>query len=69
MAQASWTWKKEGNNIIVDGLTPHTSVSLYDAHGILLQHTISRQGKAILSIPPIHQMLILKVGGNTIKLK
>ncbi len=69
MAQASWTWKKEGNTIIVDGLTPHTSVSLYDAHGILLQHTISRQGKVIFSIPPIHQMLILKVGGNTIKLK
>ncbi|MBO4314654.1 MAG: CotH kinase family protein [Prevotella sp.] len=69
VAQTSWTWRRENNQIIIEGLTPHTNIAIYDAQGILLQQSVSQQGKTILSISPTQQLLILKVGGKTIKLK
>jgi hypothetical protein len=69
VAQTSWTWRRENNQIIIEGLPPHTNIAIYDAQGILLQQSISQQGKTILTISPTQQLLILKVGGKTIKLK
>ena len=68
MAQSSWTWRKEGNNLIIEGLEPRINATLYDAKGMLLQQATTEQGEIVFPLPSTHQMLILKVGGQTVKL-
>ena len=68
LAQDSWKWRRDGTNIIIEGLTTHTIICLYDARGMLLQQATSQNGKAILSLPSTSQLLILKVGDSQVKL-
>lgn len=69
MAHESWKWKKQGNHIVIDGLPSSTHVAIYDVQGSLLGQTTSQQGTAILPIPPTNQILLMKVGGVTVKLR
>ncbi|MBQ6062032.1 MAG: CotH kinase family protein [Prevotella sp.] len=68
MAQASWTWKREGDNIIIEGLSLTTKATLYDARGMVLRQAMPHEGKATLSLPPTPQLLILKVGDEQVKI-
>lgn len=69
LAQEQWKWKKQGNNIVIEGLPSPTHVAIYDVQGTLLQQTTSQQGIAILSLPPTSQIQLLKVGAVTVKLR
>ena len=67
IAEPDWSWHKDGNMLILSGVSVGTKVQLYDLRGILLNSVVA-SGEVITLPLNTHALHVLKVGNKVIKL-
>lgn len=67
VSELAWTWRKDGNRLIVSGVAQGAHVQVYDLRGMVLYSTVSDGSDITLTLRS-GQLHVLKVGGKAIKL-
>ena len=67
VAEAQWTWQKNGSQLIVTGVSVGTKIQLFDLRGMPVYSSIS-DGTTIAIPLNSHTIHVLKVGSKVIKL-
>lgn len=67
LSEPTWTWQRNGDQIVLYGVPAGTKVLLYDLRG-LLQHSVVSDGSELILPLNSHQLHVLRVGEKTIKL-
>ena len=67
VAEAQWTWQKNGSQLIVTGVSVGTKIQLFDLRGMPVYSSIS-DGTTIAIPLNSHTIHVLKVGSKAIKL-
>lgn len=62
-----WTWRRDGESIILSGVPTGTKIQLYDLRGILLHSIVSDGSELVLPVSK-GSLQVLKVGNKVIKL-
>jgi hypothetical protein len=62
-----WTWRRDGESIILSGVPAGTKIQLYDLRGILLHSIVSDGSELVLPVSK-GSLQVLKVGNKVIKL-
>ncbi len=63
-----WSWSYDGNNIEIKSLEPGIMVRLYDVHGMLIRQLISDGSDMYMPTSSRHDIYILKVGNESVKI-
>lgn len=67
LSKPSWTWQRDGDRLILSGVSVGTQVKLYDLKGILLR-TVTSDGSEIILPLTAATLHVLRVGAKTVKL-
>ena len=67
ISELAWTWRKDGDRLIVSGVAQGTRVQVYDLRGMVLYSAVSDGSDITLTLRS-GQLHVLKVGGKAIKL-
>ena len=69
LAARDWSWRIDGHQLTVSGVSSGTNVMLYDVRGMLLGKVRGNGADIRIPLTSRNQMYVLKVGAETVKIR
>ena len=66
---SDWSWRLDNGQLLLNGVSAGTNISLYDISGMLLNEQKANGAAVQIPLTANAPMVILKVGTQTVKIK